>query len=454
MNYYEQLNIERDADAAAIKRAYFAAVKVHSPDFDPEGFKAIRLAYETLSDQKKRTAYDSFFVASGGGAIASDLQSDLLAARELIRENKYRQAVDFLAALSEKNPESAEAKRLLAEVLWYLKKSGTAVTLCEELLEKNPSDSDTMVLRAKIAASQGHRTKAEGFFNKAVSIDPLKPKPWIEFMHYTMADRNWLTSAVLERALGHDPDMFRDEYYLYLAGALDFSFGDLDLFSTEEEVSFCFDKFAEFFLNDKNPDKSIFPNLMAMMPKLSQKSTLIPFVEKILPALENSRQRTEEYEQSFKYTRAAIAVSKLRADKRIHEVLVDLTESLLYEIEDENEQRGMECYIAFNLPTLRPSLRVLKNEYPECFKANQAFYIEALNEKRTEAFTDKHAAILKKIKAAEPDMADSDNNDSGGYYFPDEEPDEIQTFVRESPKVGRNDPCPCGSGKKYKKCCG
>nr|WP_298485451.1 SEC-C metal-binding domain-containing protein [uncultured Ruminococcus sp.] len=21
-------------------------------------------------------------------------------------------------------------------------------------------------------------------------------------------------------------------------------------------------------------------------------------------------------------------------------------------------------------------------------------------------------------------------------------------------KVGRNDPCPCGSGKKYKKCCG
>jgi preprotein translocase subunit SecA len=22
------------------------------------------------------------------------------------------------------------------------------------------------------------------------------------------------------------------------------------------------------------------------------------------------------------------------------------------------------------------------------------------------------------------------------------------------PKVGRNDPCPCGSGKKYKKCCG
>jgi preprotein translocase subunit SecA len=25
---------------------------------------------------------------------------------------------------------------------------------------------------------------------------------------------------------------------------------------------------------------------------------------------------------------------------------------------------------------------------------------------------------------------------------------------REVPKVGRNEPCPCGSGKKYKNCCG
>jgi len=27
-------------------------------------------------------------------------------------------------------------------------------------------------------------------------------------------------------------------------------------------------------------------------------------------------------------------------------------------------------------------------------------------------------------------------------------------YVRVEPKVGRNDPCVCGSGKKYKKCCG
>jgi preprotein translocase subunit SecA len=35
-----------------------------------------------------------------------------------------------------------------------------------------------------------------------------------------------------------------------------------------------------------------------------------------------------------------------------------------------------------------------------------------------------------------------------------ENPEVNRTVVREEPKVGRNDPCPCGSGKKYKNCHG
>ena len=29
-----------------------------------------------------------------------------------------------------------------------------------------------------------------------------------------------------------------------------------------------------------------------------------------------------------------------------------------------------------------------------------------------------------------------------------------QPYIKTEPKIGRNDSCPCGSGKKYKKCCG
>lgn len=32
--------------------------------------------------------------------------------------------------------------------------------------------------------------------------------------------------------------------------------------------------------------------------------------------------------------------------------------------------------------------------------------------------------------------------------------DLLRPITRQAPKVGRNDPCPCGSQKKFKKCCG
>jgi uncharacterized protein YecA (UPF0149 family) len=44
------------------------------------------------------------------------------------------------------------------------------------------------------------------------------------------------------------------------------------------------------------------------------------------------------------------------------------------------------------------------------------------------------------------------------YFRKKDQEDDLGVNAPESqrgiPKIGRNDPCPCGSGKKYKKCCG
>ena len=48
----------------------------------------------------------------------------------------------------------------------------------------------------------------------------------------------------------------------------------------------------------------------------------------------------------------------------------------------------------------------------------------------------------KREQVAKPTSTNMDDSDSG------------HKTVRKGQKVGRNDPCPCGSGKKYKKCCG
>lgn len=42
----------------------------------------------------------------------------------------------------------------------------------------------------------------------------------------------------------------------------------------------------------------------------------------------------------------------------------------------------------------------------------------------------------------------------GNWYYEDGETPESTPFTRAQPKVGRNEPCPCESGKKFKKCCG
>ena len=44
--------------------------------------------------------------------------------------------------------------------------------------------------------------------------------------------------------------------------------------------------------------------------------------------------------------------------------------------------------------------------------------------------------------------------EADGWKFADGELVKDMPEVREEPKIGRNDLCPCGSGKKYKKCCG
>ncbi len=52
----------------------------------------------------------------------------------------------------------------------------------------------------------------------------------------------------------------------------------------------------------------------------------------------------------------------------------------------------------------------------------------------------------------DPVAWDEDYGSSGNEFLDEAYPFEAP-YVRAEPKIGRNDPCPCGSGKKYKKCC-
>ena len=60
---------------------------------------------------------------------------------------------------------------------------------------------------------------------------------------------------------------------------------------------------------------------------------------------------------------------------------------------------------------------------------------------------------LKGVAVAHRERATFKKRD-GVWFFVDGEELAAPPARNEGPRVGRNDPCPCGSGKKYKKCCG
>ena len=54
---------------------------------------------------------------------------------------------------------------------------------------------------------------------------------------------------------------------------------------------------------------------------------------------------------------------------------------------------------------------------------------------------------VQRAQRAEQGIAEDDGEEHHA-------PAKPQTVVNDGERVGRNDQCPCGSGKKYKKCCG
>ncbi len=86
--------------------------------------------------------------------------------------------------------------------------------------------------------------------------------------------------------------------------------------------------------------------------------------------------------------------------------------------------------------------------------------------KTTKLGTEKHPAVVSVQTEERVKELESIFEENGWKYTIELAPDNpeditdleillnpIKTRVAEE-KVGRNEPCPCGSGKKYKKCCG
>ena len=65
---YAVLGVTRSATPTEIKQAYFALVRAHPPEREPETFKRIRAAYERLRDPERRTETDMLLLTAWPGS--------------------------------------------------------------------------------------------------------------------------------------------------------------------------------------------------------------------------------------------------------------------------------------------------------------------------------------------------------------------------------------------------
>ena len=178
---------------------------------------------------------------------------------------------------------------------------------------------------------------------------------------------------------------------------------------------------------------------------------------KLTDPRELSLQIIDLIEQAYKERNAELDPEQLTYLQRhtILEAIDRLWQEHLYAMDQLRSSMSLRVYAQ------KDPLVEYKNEAFDIFKTmmDQVYMDVAKNLLR---LTISRIASLEELLASMPqEMVHATLEQLGEQQFaPDMPPQEEEvpevniTFHRETPKVGRNDLCPCGSGKKYKKCCG
>ena len=439
MNYYQLLGIAQEASPDEIKRAYYTAVKKHSPDKDPENFKLIRAAYDTLSKTAGRTEYDKIFKIDATDKI----KQDLLKARDLFNDNRYKQIIEMFTDGKKPITDNPEANIMLANAYLRIGKSGTADTLLKKVLAKDPDNADAIVVLSQACIRRGHTNKALEHLQQGLKTNTNHLPMWKEYFALLQAEFHWLLRSEVCRAYAIDKNIFEEIYPICLIGC-DYALEE----DMHDEARGLMGEYVKHLCNDTNLKKSEYAFAVVSLAKFSRIAELRPYILEAVPVLVQNKHYDEKAKMMLENLHLFAELDKMTKDSRIHEVLHDLTE-LLIDFDDceecADDRNSMEMYIISHLEEVRPSVKIMSADYPELYKLNAKFYSEVLDLRKEDSLIKRGMKKFRQLSKS--GMLDRilDDENLGAILKP---------FLREAPKIGRNDPCPCGSGKKYKKCCG
>lgn len=462
-NDYEILGLAIGASQDEIKRAYFKLVRKFSPEKDPERFQEIRGAYERLQAEDTENEYEKPKLEMPDDPKVKFAFSEV---EMLIRNKDYKEAASVAEHAVNTFGECEALLYLLAYSQRLSGRSGKAVKTYEKLVKQYPNQKIHKRNLAIAYYERGFGKKAFAAFEDAYA-EGFRDYDFILQFSMCCRDREKYSRGIelllnLVRSFDNTAESKK-----HLADYIEAYMG---LFTINFFVGNCYFEeivklYIEFIKSTgrllKKYDENIFDVLfMLVMTVKDDKNNYIEEVfeetKKIIPK--------EKYSDEWKIIARRIKDTKIETDSRISTVFRWCWEAFvsIYDYDSINDktiirfaQTDCKLIIIEHMPEIKKEFDIIKNDYPQLYKKMEDFF-KQLEREDISYIREK---LLKDYDRVEKYI-------SGGHYYelyPERRKgieklqwnsEEDGSFIRSERKIGRNDPCPCGSGKKYKQCCG
>ncbi|SFE28654.1 preprotein translocase subunit SecA [Peptostreptococcaceae bacterium pGA-8] len=210
-----------------------------------------------------------------------------------------------------------------------------------------------------------------------------------------------------------------------------------------------------FILSSKYPEEWDFEGMEKSLKKVSDKFRMKKFSDDDINAMDGDSLKEEivaEFDRIYDDKEAEIGSDRMREVERM--ILLRVVDNMWMDHIDAMDQLKTGI-----------GLRGLGQQDPAAAYAKEGYdmFLQMIDEIREDTVKycynvsvetgTERKAVTAEGKEVKEDYSDASGSMPGQTGVPERERKQ-ETVRRDQPKVGRNDPCPCGSGKKYKNCHG
>ena len=478
-NYYEILGINEKATASEIKRAYFKMIRKYSPEKDEKNFKRVREAYEVLRDPVTKGEYDEMMV------ISPILRNNFLQAKEEMEHGSFSHAIERLKEIL-RYQEVDLVRAALADAYLLNGNTGNAIKIYEELVNKHPAQN---VYKSKLGSAyvmRGWHKKAIPIIKEALRHDEEDVGNWLLLAEaYMKANEIEKSIDILESGLQKNFELEFQNILLFSKWQKQIMWWGLcgeDLEQEQNIIQEIKTHVAKVKAETSQDDEArqmladILMNLcqIAVCGNCFEVARVcINRIQILIPLDKEMKEAIKQFEIQINM---GAEIQIIYEDEEMDEDFLELIVVYImpYEVLDiskaEYEFGRMMCAteLAMHYKRYAAQLKRLKEKYPKLYVKGKDLFekLETSSQRKKIIKEQKNSfrmqtSFIKNFMGGLEGFAPSnDFDDFEGFdgidYFGDD--DDFFEVPKQKPmhkqKIGRNEPCPCGSGKKYKQCCG